>query len=50
MSVSSSGSQISINYDGEEMDFEQMLDETVKGIQHHLNDLQMQLRQVAQKR
>ncbi len=48
MSVSSSGSSISINYNGQEMDLEQMLDETCKGIQHHLNDLQMQLRQVAQ--
>ena len=48
MSISSSGSQISINYNGTEMDLETMLDETVKGIQKHLNDLQLQLRQVAQ--
>ena len=48
MSISSNGSQISINYNGEEMDLEQMLDETVKGIQRHLNDLQLQLRNVAQ--
>lgn len=48
MSVSSNGSSISINYNGEIMDLEQMLDETIKGIQKHLNDLQMQLRQVAQ--
>ena len=48
MSVSSNGSQLSINYNGEEMDLEQMLDQTVKGIQTHLNDLQLQLRQVAQ--
>jgi len=48
MSVSSSGSQISINYNGEEMDLEQMLDETVRGIQHYLNDLQMVLRNIAQ--
>ena len=48
MSISSNGSQISINYNGEEMDLEQMLDETVKGITRHLNDLQLQLRNVAQ--
>ena len=48
MSISSNGSSISINYNGQEMDLEQMLDETVKGIQSHLNDLQLQLRQVAQ--
>jgi len=48
MSVSSCGSQISINYNGEEMDLEQMLDETITGIQKYLNDLQMTLRNVAQ--
>lgn len=47
MSVSSSGSSISINYNGEDMDLEHMLDETVRGIQHYLNDLQMTLRNVA---
>ena len=48
MSISSNGSSISINYNGQEMNLEEMLDETVKGIQMHLNDLQLQLRQVAQ--
>ena len=48
MSISSNGSQISINYNGEEMDLEAMLELTIKGIQSHLNDLQLQLRQVAQ--
>ena len=48
MSISSNGSSISINYNGTEMNLEEMLDETVKGIQSHLNDLQLQLRNVAQ--
>jgi hypothetical protein len=48
MSVSSNGSQLSINYNGQEMDLEGMLDETVRGIQKYLNDLQMTLRNVAQ--
>ena len=48
MSISSNGSSISINYNGTEMNLEEMLDETVKGIQRHLNDLQLQLRNVAQ--
>lgn len=47
MSVSSNGSSISINYNGQEMDMEGMLDETIRGIQHFLNDLQMTLRNVA---
>jgi hypothetical protein len=45
--ASSSASQISINVDGKEMDLEQMLDETIRGVQGHLNQLQMQLRNVA---
>lgn len=48
MSVSSNGSSISINYNGEVMDLEQMLDETIKGIQKYLNHLQLELRNVAQ--
>lgn len=47
MSVSSNGSSISINYNGEEVDLETMLDSVIRGIQSHLNDLQMTLRNVA---
>ena len=48
MSVSSNGSCLSINYEGKEMGLEEMLDKTIGGIQKHLNDVQMQLRQCAQ--
>lgn len=45
--ASSSASQISISIDGKEMDLEEMLDTTIRGVQSHLNQLQMQLRNVA---
>jgi len=48
MSVSSNGSQLSINYEGKDMGVEELLDTTITAIQKHLNDLQLQLRECAQ--
>ena len=48
MSVASSAASMrSVNFHGREMSLEQALDETIKGVQNHLNSLQCLLRQLA---
>ena len=48
MSVASSAASMrSVNFHGKEMSLEQALDETIKGVQNHLNSLQSLLRQLA---
>ena len=48
MSVASSAASMrSVNFHGREMTLEQALDETIKGVQNHLNSLQVALRNLA---
>ena len=48
MSVASSAASMrSVNFHGREMSLEQALDETIRGVQNHLNNLQCLLRQLA---
>ena len=48
MSVASSAASLrSVNFHGREMSLEQALDETIKGVQNHLNSLQVALRNLA---
>jgi len=44
MSISSACSSISVSLNGKEVDLEQGLDEVVRGLQKHLNQVQLQLR------
>ena len=44
MSISSACSSISVSLNGKEMDLEGALDEVVRGLQTHLNRVQLQLR------
>ena len=48
MSVASSAASMrSVNFHGRETSLEQALDETIKGVQNHLNSLQVALRNLA---
>lgn len=47
MSVCSDLSMMSVSYRGSEVNLEKQLDETIRGLQKHLNDLQLVFRQIA---
>jgi hypothetical protein len=47
MSVSSCGSQMSVSYFGEEMDFDSMCDTCFKDLQTYMNDLHCKVRELA---
>ena len=44
MSISSACSSVSVSLNGREMGLEEALDETIRNLQKHLNNVQMQLR------
>ena len=45
--ASSSASSVSVSFHGREVDLETALDETIRGLQQHLNNVQCQLRTLA---
>ena len=47
MSVSSNGSQLSVSYFGEEMDFDSMCDTCFKDLQQFLNDVHCKVRELS---
>lgn len=47
MSVSSNGSQLSVSYFGQEMDFDTMCDDCFKDLQQYLNNLHCKVRELS---
>ena len=47
MSVSSNGSQISVSYFGEEMDFDTMCDTCFRDLQSYLNNIHCKVRELS---